>query len=66
MDMTPFLRINPCGYAGLEMVQTADLGGPDSVIEAGQALIEEFKTLLQANELVYASGLPAGLGSTND
>jgi lipoyl(octanoyl) transferase len=24
MDLSPFLRINPCGYAGLEMVQTAD------------------------------------------
>lgn len=25
MDMTPFLRINPCGYAGLKMVQLRDL-----------------------------------------
>ena len=25
MDMTPFLRINPCGYAGLKMVQLKDL-----------------------------------------
>ncbi|WFC64069.1 lipoyl(octanoyl) transferase LipB [Pseudomonas sp. REST10] len=25
MDMTPFLRINPCGYAGLKMVQMRDL-----------------------------------------
>lgn len=25
MDMSPFLRINPCGYAGLKMVQLADL-----------------------------------------
>jgi lipoyl(octanoyl) transferase len=21
MDLTPFLRINPCGYAGMEMAQ---------------------------------------------
>ena len=21
MDLTPFLRINPCGYAGMEMTQ---------------------------------------------
>ena len=25
MDMSPFLRINPCGYAGLKMVQMRDL-----------------------------------------
>ncbi len=25
MDMTPFRRINPCGYAGLAMTQMADL-----------------------------------------
>ncbi|MGL6049531.1 MAG: lipoyl(octanoyl) transferase LipB, partial [Aeromonas salmonicida] len=28
MDMTPFLRINPCGYAGMAMTQTSALGGP--------------------------------------
>ncbi|RJG51657.1 lipoyl(octanoyl) transferase LipB [Motilimonas pumila] len=25
MDLAPFLRINPCGYAGLEMTQVTDL-----------------------------------------
>ena len=30
-DLEPFGRINPCGYAGLEMTRTADLGGPSSV-----------------------------------
>lgn len=29
MDLTPFGRINPCGYAGLEVTQISDLGGPD-------------------------------------
>jgi lipoyl(octanoyl) transferase len=28
MDLEPFRRINPCGYAGLEMTQVRDLGGP--------------------------------------
>jgi len=28
MDLEPFRRINPCGYAGLEMTQVSDLGGP--------------------------------------
>ncbi len=26
MDLTPFLNINPCGYAGLEVTQCSDLG----------------------------------------
>ena len=28
MNLEPFERINPCGYAGLEMTQLAALGGP--------------------------------------
>jgi lipoyl(octanoyl) transferase len=28
MDLEPFRRINPCGYAGLEMTQVSELGGP--------------------------------------
>ena len=28
MDLEPFSRINPCGYAGLEVVSMSDLGGP--------------------------------------
>jgi lipoyl(octanoyl) transferase len=27
VDLEPFLRINPCGYAGLEMTDLATLGG---------------------------------------
>jgi len=38
LDLAPFARINPCGYAGLEMTQLAELGGPDSVEECARAL----------------------------
>jgi lipoyl(octanoyl) transferase len=31
MDLEPFRRINPCGYAGLEMTQVSALGGPADV-----------------------------------
>ncbi|MGA9851381.1 MAG: lipoyl(octanoyl) transferase LipB [Gammaproteobacteria bacterium] len=31
MNLEPFSRINPCGYAGLEMTQVKDLGGPANV-----------------------------------
>jgi lipoyl(octanoyl) transferase len=38
MDLEPFARINPCGYAGLRMTQVSELGGPSSVREMAEAL----------------------------
>lgn len=39
MDMSPFQRINPCGYAGLKMVQLKDLlETPPSLGEVAQRL----------------------------
>jgi lipoyl(octanoyl) transferase len=38
MDLGPFARINPCGYAGLQMTQLAALGGPNEVAQVGQEL----------------------------
>ena len=38
MDLTPYARINPCGYAGLRVTQLADVGGPSDV----QAVIRAF------------------------
>jgi len=38
VDLEPFRRINPCGYAGLEMTRLADLGPVASVSAAAQAL----------------------------
>ncbi len=38
MDLEPFRRINPCGYAGLEMTQLAALGGPSDVEQTGREL----------------------------
>lgn len=39
MDLEPFLRINPCGFAGLEMTQLATLGGPDDVKQVAHAFV---------------------------
>jgi lipoyl(octanoyl) transferase len=39
MDLEPFARINPCGYAGLEMTQLAALGGPAEVEHVGRELV---------------------------
>jgi len=38
LDLTPFRRINPCGYQGLEMTQFTELGGPRSVGACARAL----------------------------
>lgn len=57
MDLSPFLRINPCGYQGLEMVQTIDLQGPTSVEQAGDSLVKHLSELLQTENLSYQTGL---------
>jgi lipoyl(octanoyl) transferase len=36
VDLEPFLRINPCGYAGLQMTDLATLGG-DSDLDTVRA-----------------------------
>lgn len=57
MDLSPFLQINPCGYAGLEMTQTSDINGPNNVSEAGDALVKHLATLLDTTEISYKTGL---------
>lgn len=37
-DLGPFLRINPCGFADLDAVNFAGLGGPESLAEAATQL----------------------------
>jgi len=59
MDLEPFLRINPCGYAGLEMVQTCDINGPKNIEDACKALVKHSTTLLEASVVTYQNGLPA-------
>ncbi|MGF1745299.1 lipoyl(octanoyl) transferase LipB [Vibrio minamisatsumaniensis] len=46
MDLSPFLRINPCGYQGMEMAQVSQLGGPSELENVEQQLIEELVELL--------------------
>lgn len=38
MDLEPFQRINPCGYAGMQVTQVADLGGPGDLTTVTEAL----------------------------
>ncbi len=39
MDLAPFTRINPCGYAGMQVTQTKDLGVRANMNEIGAKLV---------------------------
>lgn len=56
MDLEPFQRINPCGYAGMEMTDSNRLGGIDSVDKAGKAITEEFCALMNIENLQFTEG----------
>ena len=46
MDLTPFGWINPCGYAGLAVTQTRDLGITASLGQLEQALSQRLREAL--------------------
>jgi lipoyl(octanoyl) transferase len=46
MDLEPFRRINPCGYAGLAMTQLSELGGPDDVTQVASEFAPLVATML--------------------
>ena len=46
MDLSPFSAIDPCGFAGLQMTQTKDLGIEKTPQELGQALLQLLKEKL--------------------
>jgi lipoyl(octanoyl) transferase len=56
MDLSPFSRINPCGYAGMQMVQSKDLGGPVSMQQAKQQLSAQLVKLLNVSEFQELTG----------
>lgn len=45
-DLTPFGRINPCGYAGLEVTSTRLLGIPDTLETLADQLVERLADTL--------------------
>ena len=61
MDLSPFLRINPCGYAGMEMIQLHDLIKENDMVEnkaehvedVHPLLIKELTTLLDYTDIEY-------------
>ena len=55
MDLTPFSRINPCGYAGMAVTQTRDLGISISMTELRDRLIEHLRSVLGYNSAPISS-----------
>jgi lipoyl(octanoyl) transferase len=47
LDLAPFARINPCGYAGLEMTQLSQLGGPRDVAACASLLEPQLRRALR-------------------
>ncbi len=64
MDKEPFSRINPCGYSGLEIVQTSELGGPNKLIDIQQDLLNAI--LKNLDYIDYVTGDPLELEQNND
>ena len=47
MDLSPFNAINPCGYAGMAVTQTRDLGVALTPAQAGDALAQHLQRQLE-------------------
>ncbi|MDW6003401.1 lipoyl(octanoyl) transferase LipB [Vibrio mangrovi] len=55
MDLSPFLRINPCGYQGMEMVQISDLGGPSELKIVEEQLVKTLVTTLGYEHIEFTT-----------
>ena len=56
MDLEPFQRINPCGYAGMEMIDSKRLGSINSLEVAGKAIVTEFCQLMNIDNVQFKEG----------
>ncbi|MBK0017897.1 lipoyl(octanoyl) transferase LipB [Kosakonia sp. S58] len=55
MDLAPFMRINPCGYAGMEMTQVSKLVENANMDKIRTILIQHFLALLNNPPHQYMS-----------
>jgi lipoyl(octanoyl) transferase len=58
VDLEPFLRINPCGYAGLEMTDLATLGGDSDLDTVRDKLLPHFLRHLRLENANLIVGAP--------
>ena len=53
MDLSPFSAIDPCGYAGLQMTQTKDLGINKTTQQMGEMLVKLLKSQLLKEKPIH-------------
>ena len=58
MDLEPFLRINPCGYAGLRMVQVTDFVASATLAETKAIWLKHFVARAGYQQITEKRGLP--------
>ncbi|MFC3128477.1 lipoyl(octanoyl) transferase LipB [Coralloluteibacterium stylophorae] len=74
MDLSPYQRINPCGYAGLAVTSVQALGGPGDLGTVADALLPQLARALgfraeyddalpDLSEPADAAGLPSAVAS---
>ncbi len=56
VDLEPFLRINPCGYAGLQMTDLATLGGDSDLDTVREKLLPYFLRHLRLQDADVRTG----------
>ena len=56
MDMAPFQRINPCGYAGMNMIQTSELNGPSQLQIVAEGLMKHMLKRLNVEHVEHLKG----------
>lgn len=55
-DLSPFQRINPCGYAGLQMINSASIGAVDTIKEAKKSVVKHFCSQLGIDNIYNIEG----------
>ncbi len=58
MDLQPFSRINPCGYAGMQVTQIKDYKPTVSLNEITEKLVESIKNQLNYQSVEWCENLP--------
>ena len=58
VDLEPFMRINPCGYAGLEMTDLATLGGDSDLDTVERKLLPHFLEHLRMQDAQIINAAP--------
>ncbi|XKH00165.1 lipoyl(octanoyl) transferase LipB [Marinobacter nauticus] len=61
MDMEPFSRINPCGYAGMAMCQVRDFQAGATVADLERRLVKELVQRLGHEQVIHCTDSPSSL-----